>query len=233
MPVQIIRATQESRRGLEILGAMEECAPDMNLLMMWGVGRPGHSAHRDRSIHQGRPVALWDVGYTRSFYRLSLNHDHPWRLMDMTPETDRIFPATLREDAGNGPIILIGMGRKSKAYLNTWNWEARKLAELKRRFPKVPIIVRNKPRAGDGSPTIEQEIKGSRLVVCRHSNAAVDACIAGVPFECDDGAAYWMRGKPYTPEVRQTFLNKLAHWQYKTDEAPQAWDFIQRMAKFV
>lgn len=229
MPLQVIRATNESQRGLEILGAMEACAPDINLMMMWGVGRPGHSAHRDRSLNKGVPVALWDLGYTKGFYRLSLNQDHPWRCFDQTPETGRAFPAELREDVGNGPILLIGMGRKSKAYLNTYNWESRKIAELKRRFPGVPIQVRQKPRAGDGVCRIEDAIKGCRLVVCRHSNVAVDACIAGVPFECEDGAAYWMRDKPYTPENRQRFLNKLAHWQYRPSEAAQAWDFIRSM----
>lgn len=230
MPLQVIRATKESQRGLEILGAMEACAPDVNLLMLWGVGRPGHSAHRDRAIHQGRRVVMWDLGYRKGYYRLSIDHDHPWRLMDQTPETGRESPATLREDAGNGPILLIGMGRKSKSYLNSWNWESRKIAELKRRFPGVPIVVRPKPRAGDGATRIEDAMKGCRLVVCRHSNVSVDACIAGVPFECEDGAAFWLRDKPYTTENRQRFLNKLSHWQYAPSESKQAWDFIRSMA---
>lgn len=229
MPLQVIRATNESQRGLEILGAMEACAPEVDLLMMWGVGRPGHSAHRDRAIHQGRHVVMWDLGYRKGYYRLSIDFDHPWRLMEQTPETGRTFPAVLREDAGNGPILLIGMGRKSKSYLNSWNWESRKIAELKRRFPGVPIQVRQKPKAGDGTCRIEDAMKGCRLVVCRHSNVAVDACIAGVPFECEDGAAYWMRGQEFTRENRQRFLNKLANWQYMPSEAKQAWDFIRSM----
>lgn len=229
MPLQVIRATNESQRGLEILGAMASTAPEINLLMLWGVGRPGHSAHRDRSIHKGVPVAMWDLGYTKGYYRLSINHDHPWRLLDKTPETGREFPATLREDAGNGPILLIGMGRKSKSYLNSWNWESRKIAELKRRFPGVAILVRHKPRAGDGSCRIEEAMVGCRLVVCRHSNVAVDACIAGVPFECEDGAAYWLKDKPYTPENRQRFLNKLAWFQWKHDEAAKCWEFIRNL----
>lgn len=229
MPLQVIRATNESLRGLEILGAMEATAPETDLLMLWGVGRPGHSAHRDRAIHQGRKVVMWDLGYKKGYYRLSIDHDHPWRLFDRTPETGREFPAKLREDASDGPILLIGMGRKSKSYLNTYNWEPRKIGELKRRFPGVPIITRPKPKAGDGAAPIEQAMKGCRLVVCRHSNVAVDACIAGIPFECEDGAAYWLRDKPYTPENRQRFLNKLAHWQYQVGEAKQAWDFIRSM----
>lgn len=230
MPLQVIRATNESQRGLEILGAMEACAPDTNLLMLWGVGRPGHSAHRDRAIHQGRRVVMWDLGYKKGYYRFSIDQDHPWRMLDQTPETGRVFPDKLREDAGNGPILLIGMGRKSKSYLNTWNWESRKINELKRRFPGVPIITRQKPRAGDGAARIEDAMRGCRLVVCRHSNVAVDACIAGIPFECEDGAAYWLRDNPYTRENRQRFLNKLAWWQWRPEEARQAWDFIRSMA---
>jgi hypothetical protein len=229
VPLQVIRATNESQRGLEILGAMEACAPPVGLLMMWGVGRPGHSAHRDRAIRQGRKVVMWDLGYKKGFYRMSIDHDHPWRLFDQTPETGRTFPEELREDAGDGPILLIGMGRKSKSYLNSYNWESKKIAELKRRFPGVPIVVRPKPRAGDGAPRIEDALKGCRLVVCRHSNVAVDACIAGVPFECEDGAAFWLMDKAFTPENRQRFLNKLAFWQYAPSEAKQAWEFIRSM----
>ncbi len=228
MPLQVIRASNESRRGLEILAAMEESAPDVDALMLWGIGRAGHSAHRDRAIHQGRKVILWDLGYTKGYYRLSIDHDHPWRLLDQTPNTGREYPASLREDAGHGPIVLVGMGRKSKVYHNTYNWESRKMPELKRRFPNIPIKIRPKPRAGDGSPSIEQALKGSRFVSCRHSNVAVDAVIAGVPFECEDGAAYWLQGKDFTQENRQDFLNRLAWWQWRPDEAPQAWDFIRR-----
>lgn len=229
MALQVIRATNESQRGLEILGAMEACAPPVDLLMMWGVGRPGHSAHRDRAIHQGRRVVMWDLGYRKGYYRLSIDHDHPWRLFDRTPETGRSFPAELRDDAGDGPILLIGMGRKSKSYLNSYNWELLKIGELKRRFPGVPIVVRPKPRAGDGATRIEDALKGCRLVVCRHSNVAVDACIAGIPFECEDGAAYWLMDKPYTPENRQRFLNRLAWFQWKPDEAAKCWEFIRNL----
>ena len=228
MPVQIIRATNESRRGLEILDAMEACAPDIELLMMWGVGRPGHSAHRDRAIHQGRKVVLWDLGYTPGYYRMSIDHDHPWRLLDNAPSEGRKFPDTLREDAGDGSILLIGMGRKSKAYLNSHHWESQKLEELRRRFPNIPIQLRHKPSARDGSVPIAKAINGARLVVCRHSNVAVDSCIAGVPFECEDGAAYWLKDKPYTPENRQDFLNRLAWFQWRPEEAPKAWEFIRR-----
>jgi hypothetical protein len=229
MPVQVIRATNESRRGLEILGAMEACAPDLDALMLWGIGRAGHSAHRDRAVHQGRPAILWDLGYSKGYYRVSLDHDHPWRLLDRAPETGRAFPATLREDAGDGKILVIGMGHKSKRYLNSYAWEQRKVSELKRRFPGVPIQVRPKPRSGDGAPSIEQEMKGARLVVCRHSNVAVDATIAGVPFECEDGAAYWLMGQPFTRENRQRFLNRLAWFQWRVDEAPQAWKFLEAL----
>lgn len=229
MPLQVIRVSNESQRGLEILGAMEACAPETNDLMLWGIGRAGHSAHRDRAIRQGRRAILWDLGYTKGYFRFSVDHDHPWRLLDKAPTWGRDFPARLREDAGDGHILLIGLGRKSKTYLNTYNWESRKIAELKRRFPGVPIQVRPKPRAGDGSPTIEQAMKGARLVVCRHSNVGVDAAIAGIPLECEDGAAFWLMGKPYTPKVRQEFLDRLAWFQWKTSEAQQAWQFLETL----
>ena len=36
--------------------------------------------------------------------------------------------------------------------------------------------------------TIADVLNGCSVVVCRHSNVAVDACIAGVPVECEGGA---------------------------------------------
>ena len=92
------------------------------------------------------------------------------------------------------------------------------------------IVRREKPRSRHAHITpIEQVLAGARLVVCRHSNVAVDAVIAGVPFECEDGAAYWLQGKPYTVENRLDLLHRLCWWQWTCYEAPAAWRFIKGM----
>ena len=141
----------------------------------------------------------------------------------------------LREHADPaGPIILVGLGTKSRTYLNDEDWESRTLARLEQRFPNRRILHRPKPGHGytklhcerDTTTPIAELLRGASLVVCRHSNVAVDAAIDGVPFECEDGAAAWLTGKPFTPEQRLDFLRRLAWWQWRVTEAPLAWAFI-------
>ena len=74
-------------------------------------------------------------------------------------------------------------------------------------------------------------LRGASLAACRHSNVAVDAVVAGVPFEAVDGAAMWLAGKDYTPANRLDFLRRLAWWQWKASEAHLAWDFAKEVAR--
>jgi hypothetical protein len=148
----------------------------------------------------------------------------------------------LREDAApNGTIVLVGLGRKSRAYLGpaVAQWEQRKLLELRCRFPRREIIHRPKRgsrspvldcRTDDASP-IEELLRGASLVVCRHSNVAVDAAIAGVPFECEDGAARWLARREFTRANRLEFLRRLAWFQWKPDEAGEAWAFASKLMR--
>jgi hypothetical protein len=74
-------------------------------------------------------------------------------------------------------------------------------------------------------------LRGASLVICRHSNVAIDACIAGVPVECEDGAAYWLyrRGSVPTVAQRLDFLHRLCWWQWRFSEMDKAWLFLQSM----
>ncbi len=252
MDCEILLSHRESRKGLEMLAAMQAASPveiragtafrrNADILMLWGVGRKGHAQARDAQLAIGRRAVLWDVGYfskDAGYYRVSIDHQHPQALMDRTPVDSSRWAAhgiRLREVADPaGPILLVGTGPKSHTFLGTHGWEARKLVELKRRFPGREIVFRPKPRRPfqpiacrlDRSETIEQALTGKSLVVCRHSNVAVDACIAGVPVECEDGAAVWMQGKPYTRMTRLDFLHRLSWWQWKPEEAGKAWAFL-------
>lgn len=215
-------------------------------LVLFGVGAADRNEARNRQRDRGKRTIMWDHGYVErdkrgGHLRMSIDHDHPWRWFDATaPDPSRwdALGVPLREDADpSGPIILVGLGGKSRLYLKDQDWEARTLGHLMQRFPGQRIIHRPKP-GHDFTPLhcdrdidtpIAELLKGASRVVCRHSNVAVDAIVAGVPFECVDGAAYWMLDKPFTPEVRLDFLRRLAWWQWRVKEAPQAWQFITRM----
>ena len=215
-------------------------------LVMWGVGADDRSAIRDRHIAAGGTVVLWDIGFfNRTKFdghcKASINHDYATKWLDRTEPCDTRWSALgieLRDDADpKGHIVLAGIGPKQHAYIGKpiANWEAQKLAELRRRFPGRRIVYRPKPKREyvklhcetDAKSEIHDLLRGAALVVCHHSNVAVDAVLAGVPFESDDGVSTWLRGKPYTREVRADFCRRIARWQYKRGEMVEAWHFLR------
>lgn len=222
----------------------KEYRGDCEWLVVYGIGRPPRSEWRDEHVRRGGKVLLWDLGYfgrrkVTGFLRASINDDHPQNYLDRTaPDPSRFdrHEIRLREDFDpDGPIVLVGLGRKSHVYIRTEEWERRKLDELRRRFPTRRIVYRPKPdnvvlpldAQVEQSAPIETLLRGASLVVCRHSNVAVDAVVAGVPFEAEQGAATWLSGKPYTAEHRLDFLRRLCWWQWTPTEAPLAWRFVK------
>jgi hypothetical protein len=213
-------------------------------LVLFGVGAAVHDQARRAQIKRGGRALIWDLGYFgrkkgTGFLRASIDQDHPQELLDRTPPDpsrwDRLGIA-LREDADPGGfILLVGLGSKSRKYLNVVDWEQRALSSLRVRFPGRTVLHRPKP--GHESPKLHCErdadtpidtlLRGCSLVVCRHSNVAVDAVIAGVPFETADGAAVWLARRPFTPENRLDFLRRLAWWQWMSTEADAAWSFLK------
>jgi hypothetical protein len=72
---------------------------------------------------------------------------------------------------------------------------------------------------------IEAVLASASLVVCRHSNVAVDACRMGIPVVCNDGAAAAiypsrLEDEAMQPsfETRAEFLRRLAWWQWSAAE---------------
>jgi hypothetical protein len=215
-----------------------------DILMVWGYGADDNNRAIVRQLQRNKRVISWDFGYfsrakTGGYMRVSLDDWHPQRWIEKTPGFTHRWDAhgiALREDCDPaGHIVLVGMGPKSHQYLHSTGWEARKLRELRQRFPGRRIVYRPKPKRDAArldcdvvaEGPIAAVLQGASLVVCRHSNVAVDATIAGVPFECEDGAAKWLQQRAFTPDNRLDFLHRLAHWQYKPDEAKQAWQFLR------
>lgn len=184
-------------------------------LVLYGVGHVERVPARAMHVVSGRIALLWDMGYfgrkkLDGYCRVSINVDHPQDWLGQTPEIASRWEQhgiQLRNDYNpKGHIVLIGLGKKSRAYLGpkVANWEHIKLRELCTRFPSRHIVYRPKPGrpfpalpcATDDTRPIQDILRGASLVVCRHSNVAVDATIAGIPFECEDGAAKWLEDNP-------------------------------------
>lgn len=216
--------------------------PDATL-MVCGPGAPSRLAIANAHRAAGGRVVIWDGGYFRApgYWRTSADHEHPQNLLDRAPADRSRFDAlkiTLRNDHNpRGHIVLVGLGPKTRDILDVKDWEARKLCELRQRFPRAKIVFRPKPKRPyphlgitvAKEVPIEQVLRGAALVVCKHSNVAVDAVVAGVPFDAEDGAARWLVGRSYTPDNRLEFLRRLAWFMWRADEAPEAWKMVERI----
>lgn len=240
-----------ARRGDRMLRAMIDAAPMKchvtdtyqgcaPWLMSYGLGHLVRRQWTQAHVAGGGRLIGWDLGYwdREQSMRVTVDADHPRRIPDM-PAT-RPAPA-LRHDADpHGPIVLVGMGRKSRQQfgLQGQEWELRTLAAIRAAYPRRRVVYRPKKPEPLADLTIaEGEIadvlRGASLVVCRHSNVAVDACVAGVPVVCEDGAAAALYGsdlsRPVNPSAaeRRRFLDNLAWWQWLPTEAAQAWKFLQ------
>lgn len=260
MAVEVLRSNRSSPSAAAMLEALTvamraagetftettEYRGDAEWLMLFGVGAAAHTEARDRHVKSGGKVMLWDLGYfgrrkAPGFIRGSINDDHPQAWLDRAPTDPSRWNAQgirLREDfRAAGHVVLVGMGRKHRSYSGS-GWERQAFADLLKRFPAARIVYRPKndadqvilPCARNSTSPIEHLLNGASLVVCRHSNVAIDAAIAGVPFECSDGAAMWLKAKEFTRENRLDFLRRLAWFQWRPDEASEGWSFFKGIA---
>lgn len=211
-------------------------------LMLYGPGAPDKLPVIRGHVAAGGIVAMWDMGYweRKDAMRLSVNDLHPTPAqLNASPLGGRGRGFALREDAdAGGPILLVGLGRKSVFAYNLpqdQGWERNKVADLRRRFPERKIFWR--PKGEHAAPLmdlplrhgmpIEEAMAGCSLVVSHHSNASVDAALAGVPFETECGAAIWLQKKPFTVENRRAFLERLSYWEWSRFEAGSAWQWVE------
>lgn len=261
MRCEVLVDAQMANRGRLMLEAMCDASPmplkvrtayhgDCELLMVYGTGHPQRRPWQQRHMLNGGKMIGWDLGYwcrrsENDFrMRLTINADHPQQLMTVEPagrwERDGI---ALRSDADpRGHVVIVGMSAKAgKVHLmSRMRWEANAYRAIKAHHPKLKIHFRPKRDTDPVLPgvwvrrdeDIADVLKGASFVVCRHSNVAIDACIAGVPVVCEDGAAAYLYGsdikQPSRPTIEQRlqFLQSLAWWQWSPTEAAEAWKFI-------
>lgn len=225
---------------------------ESELLVMYGIGSPVKMPIFNGHIKSGRHAIGIDLGYygrgdNKSYpIRVTIDAPHPQKLMshEVDPSRWNATGKPMRADFNpDGHIVLCGMGRKSRVQfgIDGTAWERSALAKIRAAYHGVQIVYR--PKAGatecldrtvkvDAISPIEKVIAGARLVVARHSNVAIDACIAGVPVVCEDGAASKLYGadlcnpKNPSPEERLRFLRALAHWQYRPEESLTCWRHI-------
>jgi hypothetical protein len=252
---EVLMDAPMSRRGKRMLQALADTAPagsvvttaytgSRRVLALYGAGLPARAAVMRAHLARGGRVAAWDLGYwdRDDAMRVSVDNLHPTAAqLALAPAGETRRPVALREDADPaGPVLLVGIGPKSCDLLGLrfLQWETAALQRIKRSHPGRRVLWRPKGKRpvqlpgatlAHGQP-IEDALRGCSLVVCRHSNVAIDAAIAGVPVQCDDGAAralYATNPAP-APAERAEFLRRLAWWNWRPTEAAQAWAWINK-----
>lgn len=213
--------------------------------LLWLYGWGGTEQQQAIKAHKGN-YWCFDLGYwnrspakTRC-WRVSLNGFHPQAYVMQGPLPpasrlgDRLVLPDRTEGPANAPVVLIGTAPKSVRVTGA-QWGPRMAAQIRKQFPDRPLVYRPKPgrqaEAGihaDELSTgdLEDTLKSASLVVCRHSNVAVDACQLGVPVVTASGAAAAIypqslrdhRRQP-TYSERMEFLQRLAWWQWTAAEA--------------
>lgn len=245
----LINSSSDAGKDVVVFQNYQPC--DTLILYGWGGARQQASMKR----HKGRYVAF-DLGYwgrdgfKERNWRVSIDGFHCPGLIARgeAPSPERwnqsglnVMPA---QRNNSGDILLIGNAPKSIKVIEE-GWSERKAAEIRKAFPGKRVVYRPKPerpvehgvrydRLSKGE--IEDAIRSASLVVCRHSNVAVDCCLHGIPVVCEDGAAsaiYPNRLKDYrkqpTTDERLAFLKRLAWWQWSINEINQGkfWPWME------
>lgn len=227
-------------------------------VVMWGLGHPeGQELLREARSRPGIHVIGFDLAYwnregPNPSFRVSFDSAHPQAfVMRRAMPGKRWEMVRIKLGSGgdpDGPILLVGMGYKSAQTYGEepGEWERRTYRAIRTAWPDKQIVFRPKrggknerPISGiqiAGAGSIESLLGAVSLVVCRHSNVAVDAIIAGIPAIAEDGAASAVLGNSIVgPQsvpalddtTRLCFLRNLAWFQYTFDElarsAPWLW----------
>lgn len=220
-----------------------------DVLVLYGLGGGDRYQVGLDHMAKGKLLLTWDIGYwdrkhPHRKYRFSINGFHPKNIMDGP------YPGGERWDKSGlditsidpkGPIMLVGNAPKSIS-VGAGGWSAEKSKQIRAMFPDKKIVYRPKPKRPMengvicdkiSTDDIDSALTRVSLVVCRHSNVAVDACRLGVPVVCDDGAAaciYPSKLEDYQnqPDIhrRTEFLHRLAYWQWAESESCQFWDWF-------
>lgn len=196
----------------------------------------------------GKRAIYIDLGYwgrrnrTRwdGYHKLALNSRHPtdyFQRIPKGPERFSEFGLTISPWRKSGRhILLVGMSAKA-AHAEGFEpeqWERETIARL-RQLTDRPIVYRPKPNWRDARPlegtqfgqgaALADALVDCHAVVAHHSNAAIDALLAGIPCICPEGAASVLSGhqleqieNPPMPDGREQWACDLAWTQWTVEE---------------
>lgn len=203
------------------------------------------SAYRERGLHfiyidlgfwLRKPIAASLDGY----HKVSLDDWCPTGKMRRGCPSDRFefLGVDVRPSVPGDHILIAGMSEKASVHhgLLPNEWEQGAVSALQAATSRR-LVYRPKPSWRGAiqlvgadfsvSKSIEEDLVGCHALVTHHSNAAVDAVVAGVPVYCEKsvGSILSMRSiadveRPYRPAdaERMQFLYDVAYVQYTPNE---------------
>lgn len=217
-------------------------------------------AHADY-VAAGKHAVYVDIGYFKrrdlydryeDYQRFAINDRHPtayFQKVKHGPDRASAHPIAMRATMNQGrKVVVCGMSTKASAFDNVDGWTEAAIKELRKHTDR-PIVYRPKPQRrkyGQLPPIpgteysdpitrrLEDELKDAWAVVSHHSNAGLDALIAGVPCFQPEGVASVLGladlskiEEPLLPdyEQRRQLINDVCYCQWNAweIEAGQAW----------
>lgn len=242
--MEALRSSGTKLFGIDVQYMRQYTPRAGSVLVTYGLGGHDRLPHALEHIRSGGHVVALDAGYwdrktEDRRYRVSIDGFHcPNRIMrGPNPGPERWNGSGLsiqNRSHPRGDVILVGNSTKARA-VGASGWTQRKSQELRKAFGLSRRVV-YRPKNAQVEPgiichgtnttgKIEAVLDKASLVVCRHSNVAVDACRLGIPVVCEDGAAaaiYPSRiedeAKQPSEETRREFLHRIAYWQWSESE---------------
>jgi hypothetical protein len=214
-----------------VIADLRDPPPDGDAAVMWG--------WKHRSVFSPyRQFVYADLGYwgRDQYYRLSVNSWSPERYVCAGLPGNRFEALGLEIkpwQTGRNEILIAGCSPKSALdhgfpYMGWEDHVARKLSTcgVQVLYRPKPTDKRKTPLAGVGydERPISDALCSARALVTHHSNAAIDALLAGIPVHCEIGAAAAMSLpleellEAPEPAGRVQFLHDIAWLQWTLDE---------------
>lgn len=212
------------------------------VIVLYGAGDPVRARYVEQHKARGGRAVFFDLAYwdRKDSLRVSIDSEHPSAAhLSLCALGAARRPFVLREDANpRGHVLLVGLGRKSvvASGQEPFAWERDALRRARSHWPGAKVVWRPKGElvgfeslATLAKVPIETALFGARAVICKHSNVAVDACLAGVPVVCDGGAAAALYTGNQAPsrDERATFLARLSWWEWHKADVVECWRWMQ------
>lgn len=236
---------------VRVASSLRYTRPEADVAVFYGLAGRLHRVLREYGDHPKRKALYIDLGYWgrkeggrfSGYHKISLDDRHPTAYFQArkhdASRADRFDLKVQPWKKGGKHILLIGMGPKGARAegFAPREWEREALKRI-RAVTKRPVIYRPKPNWENAPPIpgcefddprratpLEALLRDCHAVVSHHSNACVEALLAGVPIFTEEGVASPMGlsdlaeiERPIFPAGRRQWANDIAWCQWSVAE---------------